>query len=313
VKLSLLCRSATTFSKTGELDEDAFRLHLQRFVDQNIGVCLGTGGAGESHTLSRGELRRVYEIGVETCGGRVPVHANPPEQHTARGMLDQALLAVEAGVEVVNIYQPAGWHGFRPTDAEQVAYFDEVLSTLKHPVAIAPLPLIGSIPSAGILADICRRYRQVIAVHLVGVDDNYLIDMREMLADSVALYVTTRGSLTAFPLGANGIIGAEMNVLPKTYRLYIDLYERKMLEEAARVYAELMRVIRYVSRWNETNARWVKMSMRAFNLPGAEGGLRAPARMPGNDELQAFTEGLLRLGVPEISELARSAGLTLRA
>src|SRR5471030_1310780 len=109
--LTWFCMCATTFSKeTGELDEAAFRLFLQRIVDAKLGVYLGSAGSGEGHALTRDELRRVYEIGVDVCKGRVPVHANPPEQHTARGAREHALIAVDAGVEVVHTYTLAGWH-----------------------------------------------------------------------------------------------------------------------------------------------------------------------------------------------------------
>jgi len=40
------CRVATTFSVNGEFDEDAFRQYLQRFIDTNTGVYLGSGGSG---------------------------------------------------------------------------------------------------------------------------------------------------------------------------------------------------------------------------------------------------------------------------
>lgn len=38
-------------------------------------------------------------------------------------------------------------------------------------------------------------------------------------------------------------------------------------------------------------------------------GLRKPYLMPGREELETFKDGLLRLGLPEIEELARAAGL----
>src|ERR1700704_4764680 len=105
--MALFCRTATTFSKAKKLDEDAFRQFLQRFVDAKLGVYLASGGSGEGHALSWDELRRVYTIGVEVCKGKVPVNANPPEQNTAQATIEHAKLAIDAGVEVVNIYGPA--------------------------------------------------------------------------------------------------------------------------------------------------------------------------------------------------------------
>jgi hypothetical protein len=51
------------------------------------------------------------------------------------------------------------------------------------------------------------------------------------------------------------------------------------------------------------------MAMQAFKLPGAAGGVREPYRNATPEDLQAFTEGVLRLRIPEIDEQARAAGM----
>src|SRR5207344_2883018 len=84
--LGSFCRIATPFTKTGELDEDALREFLQRFIKSKIGVYLGSAGAGETHALTWDEIQRIYEIGYEECKGKIPVYANPPEQYSVRSM-----------------------------------------------------------------------------------------------------------------------------------------------------------------------------------------------------------------------------------
>src|SRR5688572_22450083 len=130
----LYCRTATTFAPDGALDEDAFHQYLQRFIDARIGVYLASAGSGESGAMTADELRRVYRTGVDACKGKIPVHGNPPEKLSVRETLEHIRLAIEGGVEIVNVYGPAGWHGFRPTDDEVFAFFAELLSDLKHPV-----------------------------------------------------------------------------------------------------------------------------------------------------------------------------------
>jgi hypothetical protein len=90
--MTCLCRTATTFKPSGELDEDALRRYLQRLVDSKIGIYLASAGSGESHAMSRDEIKRVYEIGLEVGKGKVQVNANPPEQHTAKATREQTLL-----------------------------------------------------------------------------------------------------------------------------------------------------------------------------------------------------------------------------
>ncbi len=311
--ITLLCRNATTFSKTKQLDEEAFRQFLQRFVDAKLGVYLASGGSGEGHALSWDELRRVYKIGVEVCKGKVPVNANPPEQNTARATIEHAKLAVEAGVDVINIYGPASWHGFRPTDAEFAAYFDEVFKVVKHPVALAPNPVLGYTPKPALIAGICDRYSQVVAVNLSGLGDPYFIDLKDALKRDVPIYVPVPGSLHMLTLGATGLLGAEANIIPKSYRRYLDLYEIGDFAALGRVYADLQRFTRYVASWHSSAPRWIKMAMKVLKLPGGEGGAREPYLMPPDEEVQKFTDGLLRLRLPEIDEMALAAGLRLPA
>jgi hypothetical protein len=170
------CRVATTFSVNGEFDEDAFRQYLQRFIDTNTGVYLGSGGIGEGHTLTWEELRRVYRVGVEACKGKVPVYANVLEQLTALDVIKYAQLAVESGVEAVNFYAAEGRHEFKPTDTELTIWLDTVLSAIKHPTALAAHPDVvylnwqGVLAPAGTPPEIVARLQKEIAAVLAEAD-----------------------------------------------------------------------------------------------------------------------------------------------
>jgi len=307
------CRVATTFAPNGELDEDAYRQYLQRFIDAKTGVYLGSGGIGEGHTLSWEELRRVYRVGVETCKGKVPVYANVMEQLTARDVIKYAQLAVESGVEAVNFYMAEGRHEFKPTDAEMTRWLDTVLSAIKHPTALAAQPVVGYAVKAEILADACRRHRHVVALNLTGVPDSFFLRLRELIDHDMRYYVQITGSLNMLVCGADGILGGDMNIIPGTYRKYIDLYAAGKLEELGKVYAAIKRYLAFTARWNPAPTRWIKMAMKVLKLPGGEGGIREPYLIPDADELAEFTQGLLRLRIPEIEKQAIAAGLRIPA
>ena len=310
-KLDLLCRNATAFAPDGSIDEDAYRKLLQRLLDSKIGMYLASAGSGESCAMTDAELRRVYRIGVEMCKGKVQVNGNPPEQPTVRESLHHIKLAIEGGVEIVNIYGPAGWHSYRPTDEEFRGFFDELLKEVKHPVALAPNTTVGYAPSAEMIASLCHKYPQVAAVHLVSQGEDYFIELKDRLKRDVPLYAPLVGSLNMLLLGAAGVIGGEPNMLPKTFRRYIDLFEAGKIKEAAQVYADLKRFMRYIAKWRGAFPRPIKMMMKVFKQPGWT--LRGPYMMPPDDELQKFTAGLLALRIAEIDEMARAAGLTVPA
>lgn len=310
--MTCLCRIATTFTQSGELDEAAFRQFLQRFIEAKLGVYLASAGSGEGHALKWEELKRVYAIGVEECKGKIPVNANPPEQHTARMAREHTLLAVAANVDVVNVYGPASWHGFRPTDQEYMAYYDQVLNGIHHPIAIAPNPVIGYTPSPASIVAVCDKYHQVTEVNLSGVGTDYFIELKGLMRRTdVGIYVPFPDSFNMLQLGGTGLISMEGNILPKTFRRFLDLYEQKNFSEQALIYSDINRFIRYVKKWHSSAPRWLKMAMRVLKIPGGEGGMREPYRMPPDQEVRNFTDGMLRLGLPEIEAQARAAGLAI--
>jgi dihydrodipicolinate synthase/N-acetylneuraminate lyase len=145
-------------------------------------------------------------------------------------------------------------------------------------------------------------------VNLIGLKgDSYFLELRERLDRDVDLNVGLSGSLNTLGLGARGLICNLANILPKTVRRYVDLYESGEREELHRVYADLDRFTRYVDTTAWRNPRWQKMAAQVLNLPGAAGGLRPPFQMPPPAELDRFAHGLLRLGIQELDELAAVA------
>lgn len=304
---NLYCRNATTFAPDGSFDEDAFRRYLQRFIDARIGVYLASLGSGESGSMTIGELRRVYRIGVEVCKGRIPVNANPPEKLSVRETLEHVQLAVEAGVEIVNVYGPAAWHGYQPSTEEFFAFFDELLPAVKAPVAFSPNAGLGRAPTAEMLARLCHKHPQIVALNLLTQTDEYFVELQDRLTRQVQLNVPFMGSMETMLLGATAVIGAEMNMIPKTHRRYMDLLTSGRYAEAAQVYAQIARFNRYVGQWRSAHPRWIKMMMNAFKIPGSA--IRGPYVPPNAEEQAKFVGGLLALGLPEVSDMAREAGL----
>lgn len=308
--LGSFCRIATPFTKTGELDEEALREFLQRFIKSKIGIYLGSAGAGETHALTWDEIQRIYEIGLEECKGKVPVYANPPEQYTVSAMRELVLQAIDAGAELVSIYGIASRHGMKPTDVELTAYFDEVLAGIKHPMSLAVnLPITGYLPKASVIAEVCNRHRQVEAINLSYGGDAFFLQLKDRLKRDIPIYVHLNGSLNKLAMGAGGVFGTEANILPKTQRRYVEAVERRNFNEFARLAAHIVRFGTLVERWSPSVPRALKMAMKLLKLPGGEGGLREPYRMPPPAEYKSFADALLRLGIPEIEEQARAAGV----
>jgi 4-hydroxy-tetrahydrodipicolinate synthase len=306
-KYVLFCRSATPFLDSGGVDEQSFRDHLRRMISAGLGIYVGAGGNGEGYTLDDGELRALFEIAVDECRGQVPVGANPPEQYLAQAFVDLADIAVRAGVDLVNVFGPAPFHNYRPTPREYVHYLDTVLDRIQHPVALAPNPNIGMGAAPEVIAELCRRHEQVHAINLSGVsDDSYMVRLQDLLSRPVGIYVPVAGSMNTLAMGAAGLLNnkGQANIIPQTFRSYLDAVSLGDRDSAGRVYAQLCRFDHFLESW-PGNPRWIKMAMRALNLPGGRGGVREPYLMPAADDVQRFRDGLLALGIPELDELVR--------
>jgi dihydrodipicolinate synthase/N-acetylneuraminate lyase len=301
---------ATVFARDGSFDETAMRAYLRRQIDARLGVYLGSGGNGETHAMSPRELSRLYAVGVEECKGKVPVHANLPEEHTAEQTITQARIAIAAGVEALHLYTVEGRHGYVPSEAELIGYFDDVLAAIQHPVVIAVNPTMGYIPKPQVIAAICRRHEQIVAVRLSAQRDIYLLNVQDALGRAIHCHWQLgSGALDPLSLGTS-LFAAEANIIPQTFRRFADFALAGQLAEAGEVLGQIRRFNQLVMQWGPC-ARWIKMAMHILKLPGWEGGLRKPYLMPDDDVVRGFAEHLLGLSIPEIADMAREAGLSV--
>jgi 4-hydroxy-tetrahydrodipicolinate synthase len=299
--LTMFCMSATTFNEDGSLDEYALREHLRRLVAGRNGIYLGSGGAGEGHVLTVKELRRVYDIGVEEAKGKVPVHANPRESRSAAAMYEVAKEAVEAGVDVVQLYQLDGGHGMRPSQREQEAYWKELLDKINHPVAISIHIYAGYMATVPYLKELCGRYGQICAINVMVPANGYFIQLRDALPESVKLYtgLTQLGEVAT--LGAAGALLAENNIIPNICQRIADGYAAGDLAEVSEATRNVQRFNNIVSEWAPSTARWVKMAMRVLNL--GSGALRPPYLMPLEEDQRRMSASFDALMIRELEGL----------
>jgi 4-hydroxy-tetrahydrodipicolinate synthase len=302
-KLIMFCTSATPFNEDGTLDEEGLRAHLRRLVDAGNGVYLGGGGAGEGHALSIEEFRRVCEIGVEECKGKVPTYSNPREAYNAEVMYTYASAAVSAGIEVVQLYQLVGGHGMIPTQLEQEAYWNDLLDAIATPVAISVHGYAGFRPRPGYLRDLHRRYPQIVAVNVMALPPSYLAEVIDEMPASVACYTGITYDIQGLALGAAGALEAESNIIPNLCQSLHDHWLSGDLASLSKSAQFVQRVQNIVNQWAPSTARWVKMAMRVLDLPGGQGPLRKPYIMPPAEELKKMADAFEAIGLRELEGL----------
>jgi 4-hydroxy-tetrahydrodipicolinate synthase len=284
--ITMFCVSQTPFDEDLRIDEPAFRAHLRRVVAAGNGVYVGSPGAGEGYALSVAEYRRLFDIAVEEVAGRVPLHTNPREAHTASEMLEIASQAVAAGIDVVSLYQLDAGHGGSPSQAEQAAYWEELLGAIDHPVAIS---IHGQSPysaSVEVIEGLCRRFEHVVAINVMGGPHTVLTQLRDALPERIALHTNHANLVHTLALGAVGALGQENNIAPRICRSLADGYEAGDLERVQRAVTMLQRLTSAVTRVAGAggSGRWIKLGLQAIEQ--GNGVLRPPYLRASDEQVR---------------------------
>lgn len=300
--ITVYCMVATPFDAHGNLDLDAYRDLLKLMCQANVGVYLGSGGAGEGHALSMAELAELYKTGVDTCRGRVPVAANPREARTAKDMLALAGEAVAAGVDLVQLYPLDAGHGMIPTTEEQEHYYRFLLEQLDHPTAISVHVAVGYVTPVSLLVRLVKEFPAIEAINVMGPPLHYFVELGDTLKDagaSVKLYAGMHQLLPTLFAGGAGCLAAEPNLVPALSRAFADAVVSSDQERAGELLVWMTRLQTLVNRWAPSTARWVKMGLKVLGLPGGNGVLREPYVLPGADALAEMSAGFERLQLRE--------------
>lgn len=279
---TVFCMSVTPFDETGGFDESAYRQHLERLVGSGVGIYFASPGSGEGHSLTNAELEHVYRVGVETCKGKVPICANIPEARTAQGLLEKARLAIRAGVDVVQIYTVDPGHGMRPTEAEQEAFYREVLDQIDYPVGLSVNMLAGGYRTPiGVLKRLCADYRQVQFVNVLQPPTAYLSALMDAIGPRIPFYCGIHMMPEALTLGVAGCLAAQPNVVPFLVRSIGHHLMRGNIEQCGSAYRQIFRLHAAVEH---LGARWIKAAMAILDLPGHGGGRMRPPYLPLDPE-----------------------------
>jgi dihydrodipicolinate synthase/N-acetylneuraminate lyase len=134
-----------------------------------------------------------------------------------------------------------------------------------------------------------------------------LLSLKDRIKRDIDYFVPIAGCMNMFVAGATGMTCVPACIIPKSYRLFMDLYEAREFDKLRPVHAGITRFNELCDRYRSTEARYIKICWRLFKQPGAV--LHPPFVMPPDAELEAFGKELTKCGLTEVDEMARAAGL----
>jgi len=196
----------------GQIDEDAFRAHLDRQITGGVDAVVPAGTTGEAATLSFEEHKHLIRITVEHVAGRVPVIAGAGSNNTAESIeLTQA--AKKLGADAALLISP---YYNKPTQEGIYQHYKAVAEAVHLPQIIYNVP---GRTNSNILPETVGRLSQL--ANIVGIKDA-TADMEQLVhtlkaADGrISFYSGDDATVLPFmALGGHGVISVVSNLVPE--------------------------------------------------------------------------------------------------
>ncbi|MDR2198502.1 MAG: 4-hydroxy-tetrahydrodipicolinate synthase [Deltaproteobacteria bacterium] len=259
--------------KGGEVDEEAFRRHVDFVIREGVHAVLPCGTTGESPTLSHAEHQRVIKIAVSEARGRVPVLAGTGSNST-REAVEMSVQAKKDGADGLLLVAP---YYNKPSQEGLYRHFQEIALAAALPVILYNIPGRCGVE---ILPETTSRLSQL--PNIVGVkeatgDLNKMIRTIELCGPD---FLVTSGddslTLPLLAVGGGGVISVAANLVPRSMVEFWDKWEKGDLSGARTLFFKLLPLFKAL--FLETNPVCVKY---ALHLSGRmERDMRLPMLPP---------------------------------
>ena len=203
----ILTAMVTPFDPDGRLAEEATVGLMRHLLANGSDGLVLAGTTGESPTLSDDEKRRLWELGVQECGGDGLIVAGTGSNDT-RHSIELTELATEAGVDAVLVVAP---YYNKPNRRGILAHYRAVAAATDRPVIIYNIPSRTALDLPNDLLRELAEIPNVTAVKQSRYEDVAPIEGLDLLAgndDTLARVLDMGG--TGGVLVASHLVGREL-------------------------------------------------------------------------------------------------------
>ncbi len=198
--------------KNGKIDEEVFRMHLDRQIADGVDAVVPAGTTGEAATLSFEEHKHLIRISVEHVAGRVPIIAGTGSNNTAES-IDLTQAARDLGADAALLISP---YYNKPTQEGIYQHYRAVAEAVHLPQIIYNVP--GRTHS-NILPETVGRLSHI--GNIVGIKDatanmEQLAHTMDAADGRIEFYSGDDATVMPFmALGGHGVISVVSNIAPE--------------------------------------------------------------------------------------------------
>jgi 4-hydroxy-tetrahydrodipicolinate synthase len=259
----------TPFNEQQEINEEALRMFVRRFIKAGVHglFCLGTNG--EFFSLTFEEKRTIAAIVVDEAQGRIPVYVGAGCISTAE-TIRLAREMEKIGADALSVITP---YFLSFTQKELADYYRALAHETSLPIVLYNIP--GRTGNS-LQPQTVRELAQL--PNIVGIKDSSgsFDTMLQYLAETDETFSVLAGTdsliLSALMSGGKGAIAATANLFPELVVAIYDLWKQGKLGEAEAMQRGL-RAIRSAFQWG-TLPSVLKEAMNQAGFPAG------PCRLP---------------------------------
>lgn len=287
----LMPAMVTPFDEREEMDFEAARAVIDRFVEAGVDGVSILGSTGEFSHVTNDERREFAGACVEAADGRVPLIVGVGASGT-REAVGLARYAEEVGADGVLVVAPYYW---KVGEEGLFAHFAAVAEAVEIPVLVYNLPMLtGMDLSPGLVARLAREVPNIVGLkdtvteysHTVGV-------LREVKPAREDFSVLAGFEDLIFPsmlAGGDGSICGLANVAPELFVSMVRAAGSGDLKTAAELHRRILSLMGLVSL-SVPPMGAIKLAMNRLGVPISPT-VRGPA-LPAPKEAEEKVEAIL--------------------
>ena len=235
----IFCPNVVPLDAPGDIDEAELRRYVDWLIDRGIHGLYPNGSTGEFTRFTPEERRRIIEIVVDQCAGRVPVLAGAAEANTR-----ETLVACEhyakVGADAVAIVSPF----YYPLSPGGVyAYFDEIGRNTPIDVTLYNIPMFASPIDLDTIQRLASEHERIAAIKDSSGDLPFMKSMIEAIRPERPDFAFMTGwdacLLDMLELGCDGGTNASSGVAPELTRRVFELAKAGEIDSARPVQEQI--------------------------------------------------------------------------
>ena len=198
--------------KDDSLDEDTYRKLINYHLENGTNGVVPGGTTGESPTLSHNEHKKIIEIAVKECKGKIPIIAGTGSNSTDEAV-DLSVFAEKAGSDSLLVVTP---YYNKPTQEGLYQHYKKINDSVGIPIIIYNIPSRSVIDMSVDTMSRLYELKNIVGVKDATGDLNRVdLQLKSMGKEFIQLTGNDDNALEFNKRGGVGAIGVTANVAPK--------------------------------------------------------------------------------------------------